>query len=110
VSEYTPHDGSHQDCQPCFAIKLSSIQFQGIDAGQRRFTEKERDRDLDTYQKLRRQGYQPKHIYGSSEIAAQANTKFELEHSVVMPTNIRKQMDERIEQTKELFNTEPSSA
>lgn len=106
---YESHDGSHSGCATCFRIKCSSIQFQGIDAGQHRFTDRERGRDLESYAKLRRQGYQPKNVFGSSEIAAMADTKFELEHSVVMKPSIRKEMEARIEQTKELFNTEPTA-
>ena len=106
---YEVHDGRHTDCPPCFAIKISTIQFQGIDAGQHRFTEKERSRDMDEYKKLRSQGYQPKNVFGSAEIAAMAGNKFELEHSVVMSSPIRKELESSMEQNKELFSTEPTS-
>ena len=106
---FESHTGQHLDCGPCFAIKVRSVSFTGAGADQRRHDDKTRSRDLESYQKLRRQGYQPKNVFGSTEIAAQANTKWELEHSVVMPANIRKEMDSRIEQTKELFNTVPSA-
>jgi len=102
--EYEPHDGRHQNCAPCYRVKLDSIQFTSVDAGQRRFTEKERDRDMDAYQKLRRQGYQPKNVFGSAEIAAQASTPFELEHSVVMKPSIRKEMESKMAQTAEMFS------
>ena len=52
---YESHTGQHTGCAACFRIKLSTIQFQGIDAGQRRFTEKERSKDMETYKKLRNQ-------------------------------------------------------
>jgi hypothetical protein len=47
--EYEPHNGQHRECDPCFKIKLQNIQFQGIDAGQHRFTDKERDKDMASY-------------------------------------------------------------
>ena len=105
---YEAHQGQHSGCAPCFAIKIRTVQFQGIDAGQHRFTDKERTRDMDEYKKLRGQGYQPKNVFGSAEIAAMAGNKFELEHSVVMQPSLRKELDSRIEATKELFSTAPS--
>lgn len=100
--EFEPHDGRHSGCQPCFAEKCRTLQFQGIGAGQRRHDEKTRSRDMDEYRRLRRQGFQPKNVFGSAEIAAQANSKFELEHSVVMNPGIRKEMESRMEAAKEI--------
>ena len=105
---YEAHQGQHHSCPPCFQIKIRTISFQGPDAGQHRFTERERDRDMAAYKKLRTQGYQPKNVFGSAEIAAMAGNKFELEHSVVMQPSLRKELDSRIEATKELFSTAPS--
>ena len=106
---FESHTGQHLDCGPCFAIKVRSVSFTGAGADQRRHDDKTRSRDMDSYQSLRRQGYQPKNVFGSAEIEATASTPFELEHSVVMSPSIRKEMDSRIEQTKELFNTVPSA-
>ena len=39
-----------------------------------------------------------------------ADTKFELEHSVVMAPHLRKELDSSIEASRELFNTEATSA
>jgi hypothetical protein len=94
--EFEPHDGRHLNCDPCFKIKLRSVQFQGIEAGQHRFTDKERARSMDAYQRLRRQGLQPRNVFGSAEVEAQANSKFEVEHSVIMPPGIRKEMESRM--------------
>jgi ribosomal protein L25 (general stress protein Ctc) len=55
---------------------------------------------MDAYQRLRRQGYQPKNVFGSAEIEAKANTKYELEHSVVMAPGIRKEMESRMADAK----------
>jgi ribosomal protein L25 (general stress protein Ctc) len=71
-----------------------------MEAGGRRESEKSRSRDMDEYKNLRRAGYQPKNVFGSAEIAAQASTKFELEHSVVMKPSIRKEMESRMEDAK----------
>lgn len=98
--ELEDHTGQHQNCAECFRIKLNTIQFQGMDAGQRRFSEKERSRDMDAYKKLRRQGYQPKNVFGSAEIEAKASTPWELEHSVVMAPGIRKEMEQRMSEAK----------
>jgi ribosomal protein L25 (general stress protein Ctc) len=84
--------------------RLKTLQFQGPDAGQHRFTERERDRDMHAYRDLRHAGYQPKNVFGSAEIAAQASTTYELEHSVVMKPAIRKEMESKMAQTQELFN------
>ena len=101
---YETHDGQHTGCPPCYAIKLSSLQFQGMGAADRRQTDASRAKDMDAYAKLRRQGLQPKHVYGSAEIAAQASTPFELEHSVVMAPSIRKEMESRMAQAKETLS------
>jgi len=98
--EYEPHDGRHLNCDPCFKIKLRSVQFQGIEAGQHRFTDKERARSMDAYQRLRRQGLQPRNVFGSAEVEAQASSKFEVEHSVIMPPSIRKEMESRMEEAQ----------
>ena len=105
---YEAHQGQHHSCPPCFQIKIRTISFQGPDAGQHRFTERERDRDMAAYKQIRASGFQPKNVFGSAEIAAMANTPFELEHSVVMAPGIRKQLDSRIKETKELFSTGPN--
>ena len=103
--EFEAHEGQHQNCRECFAIKIRSIQFQGMEAGQHRFTDKERSRDMDAYKTMRRQGIQPKNIFGSAEVAAQASSTFEAEHSVVMASSIRKEMEARRADMKEIINS-----
>jgi hypothetical protein len=58
---------------------------------------------MEEYKKLRHQGYQPKNVFGSAEIAAQANSQFEVEHSVVMAPSIRKEMESRMADAKEML-------
>jgi hypothetical protein len=98
--EYETHDGQHQGCAECFRVKLRSLQFQGIGASDRRQSDAERSKDMDAYKQLRRQGLQPKNVFGSSEIAAKASTTWELEHSVVMAPSIRKEMESRMDDAK----------
>ena len=96
--ELEQHEGQHQSCPECFRIKLNSLQFQGAGAGERRETDYSRSKDMDSYKTLRRQGYQPKHVFGSAEVAAQANSQFEVEHSVIMAPTIRKEMESRMQE------------
>ena len=103
MKDVETHDGSHRGCAECFRIKVASIQFSGSGADQRRFTEKERSRDMVEYKRLRQQGYQPKNVFGSAEIAAQAGSQFEVEHSVVMPPKIRKEMESQMAAAKEML-------
>ena len=98
--EYEKHEGQHSGCAECFAEKIRTLQFQGIGASDRRLSDKERSADMSAYKTLRRQGFQPKNVFGSAEIAAKAETKFELEHSVVMAPGIRKEMESRMEDAK----------
>ena len=76
------------------------MQFQTPKAGDRRHSEKERERDMREYKTLRNQGYQPRNIFGSAEVAAQAGSVFEVEHSVVMAPEIRKEMNSVLEHGK----------
>ena len=41
---------------------------------------------------------QPRNIFGSAEVAAQAGSTFEIEHHVVMAPGIRKEMNAMIEE------------
>lgn len=69
-------------------------------AAERRNTDKTRDRDMWAYKQLRTQGVQPKHVFGSAEVAAQADSKFEVENHVVMAPEIRKEMEARMSEAK----------
>jgi hypothetical protein len=99
MTEESRHDGSHLACPPCFRIKLRTVQFQGIDAGQRRFTDRERTKDMDAYKSMRQQGIQPKHVFGSAEVQAQAETAWEVEHAVIMSDPVRKEFTKSLEES-----------
>lgn len=93
---YEAHSGQHPDCPPCFQIKLRSLNFQGIGAGDRRQSEKSRSLDMDEYQSARRSGLQPQHVFGTHEVMAQAGSTFEIEHSMIMAPEVRREMNARM--------------
>lgn len=103
MPDYEPHDGQHTGCPQCFAIKLRSIQFQGMGASDRRSDTKTRDEDMWAYKRLRRSGVQPQHVFGSSEIEKRADSQFEVEHHMVMSPEVRKEFDSRIADAKALL-------
>ena len=105
MSEADVHEGQHTGCGPCFQIKIQSIQFQGVGASERRQTGHSRDLDMDAYKAMRRQGVQPKNVFGSHEIAEKAGSTFEAEHGVIMAPNIRKEMESRMAATKEILGS-----
>lgn len=94
------HAGQHYNCDPCFKIKLQSVSFQGIGAQARRDKDKSLELDMAAYQSARKQGIQPAHVFGSHEVMAQAETKFEAEHQVIMAPEVRKQFIPRLEDAK----------
>lgn len=100
MSEEDIHDGSHLDCPVCFKIKCESIQIQGPGAGGRRQSEHSRDLDMNAYAKMRRQGVQPKNVFGSHEIQQKAGSLMEVEHGVIMSSGIRKEMEARMTDAK----------
>jgi len=73
------------NCKPdCFGCKASSISFapsamatRSLAAGYKA-TEKQQEKDLPAYKRLREDGLQPKSTKGAAEIEAQATTRFEV--------------------------------
>ena len=57
---------------------------------------------MSEYPILRRQGYQPRNVFGCAEVAAQAGSVFEVENSVVMAPSIRKEMNQKLAIGKEI--------
>ena len=98
------HDGQHRSCPACFSIKLRTIQLQGPSAGEREQTVHSRDLDMAAYGEMRRQGVQPKNVYGSHEIAQKAESTFEVENGVIMAPGIRKEMETRMANAKEMLS------
>lgn len=88
------HWGQHEPS--CFGCKLLTVQFEGIEAQTHRDKDSSLDKDLVAYKSLRQQGVQPKHVFGSAEVQAQAQTKFEVEHHMVMSDSVRKEFIPRL--------------
>jgi hypothetical protein len=70
---------------------VATLNFQGIEAQAHRDKDTSLSKDLTAYKAMRDQGLQPKHVFGSAEIQAQAQTKFEAEHHMVMSPEVRKE-------------------
>lgn len=94
------HDGQHQNCAPCYKVKLKTVRLEGPAAGDRRSLDNSRDKDMNAYKRMREHGIQPKNIGGSAEIEAQASTQWEVEHKMILSDPVRKQFASRIEDAK----------
>ena len=81
----------------CFVCKISTISF-GSSAMPTRSPvatatearEKRWSKDMPAYKELRAQGLQPPKIDGSAELAAKAETRFEVESGKIMPGQAKK--------------------
>lgn len=74
------------DCR-CYARKLRTIQFGNVQPPPERAVETQREKDLPAYQRLRRQGLQPKATRGCAELETRAHSQFEIDmHKLVEPT------------------------
>ena len=107
---FDAHEGQHQGCPTCFTIKIRSLQFQGIGAGDRRSTEKTRGADMDAYKRLRMAGVQPQHVFGSSEVEKRAGSQFEAEHHLIMSPDVRKEFTSRLADSEAMLKESSSCA
>lgn len=81
----------------CFMCKISTIDFGSSAMPTRHPTaaatearERRWSKDMPAYKELRAQGLQPPHIDGSAELAAKAETRFEVESGKVLPGQAKK--------------------
>ena len=81
----------------CFVCKVSTVTFGSGTAPTRRpgaesveAREKRWNKDMPAYKELRAQGLQPPHIDGSAELAAKAETRFEIESGTVLAGQAKK--------------------
>jgi hypothetical protein len=82
-------NGKHSDaCYPC---KLAGIQFapsamptRSPEAARVKVADKKLDKDRDAYQRIRRNGEQPRAVQGSSELERTATESFEIKTGVTM--------------------------
>lgn len=88
MSSHGPSSGHPQDCYGC---KLRTIQFGNVEPPAERLIDAQRGRDLPAYQRLRQQGFQPKHTKGCAELETRAHSQFEIDmHGLVEPGLWRK--------------------
>ena len=73
------------NCKPdCFGCKASSVSFAPSAMATRsvassmKATEKQQEKDLPAYKRMRQEGLQPKSTKGAAEIEANASTRFEV--------------------------------
>lgn len=75
----------------CYARKLRSVQFGNVTPPPQRETETWRERDLPAYQRLRRQGLQPKSVRHAAELETRAESQLEIEMGkLIAPKLLRK--------------------
>jgi len=75
------HEGQHMDCDPCFKIKLGTIQFSGYTPQQQDWRQRDRDfaRDAESYRRLRKDGVQPRGVDKSYMAERLATHKADIE-------------------------------
>lgn len=71
------HFGQHD--ADCFGCKLAGVQFGNVEAPPQRWIEKQWDRDLPAYKRLRLQGYQPPRTQGCAQLEAEAHSQREID-------------------------------
>ncbi len=80
----------------CFGCKSQGIVLGKVDTtGQSRF-ERQMDKDVKAYKRLRHDGLQPKGVKGAAELESRAASKFEVESGINLGGNSKagKQYDE----------------
>lgn len=91
AAESKPHYETCRGEEDCATCKLLSIGFGASVAPTRNnrtvITDREKrwQKDMPAYKALRAQGLQPPRIDGSAELAARAETRFEVESGNIMP-------------------------
>jgi hypothetical protein len=106
-----PHRDRHpQFVDGCFGCKALTIQLTPsaaptsadatLAAGLRE--EKTLDEDGSAYVRLRRDGYQPKHINGSAQLEAEAETRYEIESGQLFTGRAQQGMRDAVKQFEDL--------
>ena len=72
----------------------SSMPTRGGDAPGRNAHEKQLEKDLPAYKRLRMEGLQPKSTVGAAQLEAHASTKYEIESGTIVDKYIAKRADE----------------
>lgn len=74
----------------------SSMPTRNSDAAIRNAHEKQLERDLPAYARLRAEGMQPKSTVGAAELEARAESRFEVEYGTVASKYVSKRADEAV--------------
>lgn len=78
------HCGQHDDC---FGCHLQTVQLGNVEAPPERNIEKQWERDLPAYKRLRQNKLQPPRTQGAAELEARARTQREVELGrIINPT------------------------
>lgn len=79
----------------CFRCKLVSVRFGNVDELAERRIEKQQERDLPAYQRLRANGIQPKSTRGCAELETRAHSQLEVElGGLIEPKLLRRHSSE----------------
>jgi putative FmdB family regulatory protein len=78
----------------------SAMPTRNSDAATRNAHEKQLEKDLPAYARLRKEGMQPKSTVGAAELEARAESRFEVEYGTVADSYISKRADEAVSHLK----------
>jgi hypothetical protein len=72
-------------------------------------TEKQWDKDMPAYSRIRKNGIQPKRIDDCAELESRANDQFEIEMATIVPENKKSLVKEGLAISKELQVARPKT-
>ena len=72
-------------------------------------TDKQWDKDMPAYKRIRANGVQPKRIDDAAELESRANDQFEIEMATIVPDNMKSKVKEGLAISRELEVTRPKS-
>lgn len=73
-------------------------------------TDKQWDKDMPAYKRIRNNGVQPPRIDNCAELESRAGDQFEIEMAKIVPANMKSRVKEGLAIGKELEVTRPKSA
>lgn len=86
----------------CFKHKLRTIQFGKVKKSPQTLMEKRWERDMPAYQRLRRNGLQPKSIDGSAALEQRAKSQTEVEMGHIFDRKVLPKVEEGMALAKDL--------
>lgn len=82
--QLTEDELPHREGFPYIASSAVPTRSRSARAIEINTTEKQWDKDIPAYKRLRANGYQPAHIDGAADMEARASTRFEIESGQIM--------------------------